>query len=260
MKSGLQRIEATLDQLHAQNVVAQPLPPSRDVVAQLALKSQNPAPTNSSTKTYSFDVRSLAPASQTSNGAAESVAVQPFPVKEQCLQAPNLPKFKLPSFSNHRHAANPGFAMSLLKEMETVVSGWQSELRQIVLEIQEIYLEGPIVDGWLESENRDWRSPAAAKLRHADPDRLMDYAQEIGSNPALMIAHNTPQSGYRLCGLDENGQLWSRPCPPDQLPHVSMAIARYQKLRQLLARKQDLELRLSQFAQDLIGLHSKLQG
>jgi hypothetical protein len=148
--------------------------------------------------------------------------------------------------------------MGLLKEMEAIVGGWQTELQQILMDIQELYLEGPIVDGWLESETGDLRSPAAATLRHADADRLMNFVQDIGSHAALTAPHDSPRKGYRLCGLDADGQLWSRPCPPDQLPHVSLAIARYQKLRQLLARKQDLEARLSHFAQDLIELHSKL--
>ncbi len=38
-----------------------------------------------------------------------------------------------------------------------------------------------------------------------------------------------------------------------------MAIARYQKLRQLLGRKQHLETRLSQLAETLVILHSHIQ-
>ncbi|MDX2214292.1 MAG: hypothetical protein SFY66_13465 [Oculatellaceae cyanobacterium bins.114] len=269
MKSGLQRIEATLNQLHAQSVDPRSQPPSRDAIGQLVLTSQTPASeTLPSLKTYSFDVRSLTRSTSTVNETLASeisnppLKVQPFPVKDHCPQAPNLPKLKRPSFSSHRHAANPGFAMGLLKDMQTIVGGWQAELQQILMEIQELYLEGPIVDGWLESENSEERSPATAPLRHADPDRLMGYVQAIGSHTshtALTATHDSPRKGYRLCGLDADGQLWSRPCPPDQLAHVSLAIARYQKLRQLLARKQELESRLSQLAQDLIEVHSKLQ-
>jgi len=53
--------------------------------------------------------------------------------------------------------------------------------------------------------------------------------------------------------------VWSRPCPSEQIPSVSLAIARYQRLRQLLARKQQLETRLNQLAETLLVLQDHLE-
>ena len=86
----------------------------------------------------------------------------------------------------------------------------------------------------------------------------MDYVEEICTNQGK-VSEQTPRTGYRLCGLDASGKVWTRPCPPEQVPMVSMAIARHQKLRQLLGRKQYLETRLSQLAETLVVLHSKLK-
>ncbi|UBF28411.1 hypothetical protein K9N68_11365 [Kovacikia minuta CCNUW1] len=148
---------------------------------------------------------------------------------------------------------------------------WQDELQQVLRQIQDLYLEGPIVDGWLESyTHQEGEAPA---FRHADVDCLMDYVEKMrGSIPSTIPAETpspssgeVPQAGqhdasagYRLCGLNEDGQLWFRHCPAEQVPSVSLAIARYQRLRILLSRKQHLESRLSQLAETLVGVHGKL--
>jgi hypothetical protein len=189
--------------------------------------------------------------------------VRPFPSQQNGSKTPPLPRPKPPSFSSHRHAVNPNLAIGLLKEVETVVVGWQLALEQTVLEIQAVYIEGPIVDGWLESHPSG--SPqvtqpiGAATLRHAEIDRLMDYVEEICRTPYSTEPNETSRTGYRLCGLDADGQLWSRPCPSQQVPYVSLAIARYQKLRILFAKKQSLENRLNQLIQSLTLLHGQLQ-
>jgi hypothetical protein len=119
-------------------------------------------------------------------------------------------------------------------------------------------MEGPIVDGWLESHAREAKDEGGA-VRHADVDRLMDYVkEELLNQPDAQVTYESPRTGYRLCGLNEDGQFWARPCPPDQVPSVSIAIARHQKLKQLLSRKQDLEVRLSQLSETLIVMHSHL--
>ncbi len=186
-----------------------------------------------------------------------SVAVQPFPTHKNPNKTPTLPKFKSPTFSNHRHAANPALAMNLLEDIQEIVARWQKELQTIVRQIQDIYMEGPIVDGWLESHAREVKETAGT-VRSAEADRLMDYVEEVLNQPDAKVTCETPRTGYRLCGLDAAGQFWARPCPPDQVPSVSLAIARHQKLRQLLSRKEDLETRLSQLAETLIVMHGHL--
>lgn len=187
-----------------------------------------------------------------------SIAVEPFPAHKNSGKSPSLPKFKPSSFSEHRHSANPALAMNLLKEIQGVVGGWQTELQTIVRQIQDIYIDGPIVDGWLESHARQAEEEATG-VRRAEVDRLMDYvlAEPLNQDDAN-VTYESPRTGYRLCGLNADGQFWARPCPPDQVPSISLAIARYQKLRQLLNRKHDLETRLSQLAETLVVLHSHL--
>ncbi|MGV0107714.1 hypothetical protein [Nostoc sp. DSM 114167] len=185
-------------------------------------------------------------------------SVQTFQAEENGNKTPSLPKLKTPTFSNHRHGANPALAMNLLQEIQETVAGWQTELQNILKQIQDIYLEGPIVNGWLESNPTEPEPGGTATLRHAEVDRLMNYVEEICATGGK-VSYQSSITGYRLCGVDDTGKVWSRPCPPDQVPNVSMAIARYQKLRQLLGRKQSLETRLSQLAQTLVVLHSHIQ-
>ncbi|MDZ7949696.1 MULTISPECIES: hypothetical protein [unclassified Nostoc] len=185
-------------------------------------------------------------------------SVQTFQAEENGNKTPSLPKLKTPTFSSHRHGANPALAMNLLQEIQETVAGWQTELQNILKQIQDIYLEGPIVNGWLESNPPEPEPGGTATLRHAEVDRLMNYVEEICATGGK-VSYQSSITGYRLCGVDDTGKVWSRPCPPDQVPNVSMAIARYQKLRQLLGRKQSLETRLSQLAQTLVVLHSHIQ-
>lgn len=200
--------------------------------------------------------------------APKEAIVEPLSASLNEVKAPALPRLKTPSFSSHRNAANPTLAMSLLKEMETTVAGWQEELQQVLRQIQDLYLEGPIVDGWLESYAQ--QEGEAPEFRHADVDCLMNYIEKMKSvsqpdlpqTASLPYGARVPQdgntAGYRLCGLNEDGQLWFRHCPAEQVPAVGMAIARYQRLRLLLSRKQYLETRLSQLAETLVTVHGQL--
>jgi hypothetical protein len=291
MKPGLKRIEATLGQLSDQ-----PLPPTEPLImAQIAQEMAQemaqdwvniPTAKPKALQSFPLPPDSLQPASQPPESAQsfhrpasppqlEQISPQILPQKpakpagssrgKKAAGAPTRtdtlpqPKAKPPSFSSHRHALNPNLAVGLLKEVESVVISWQLQLEQTVLEIQALYLEGPIVDGWLESHPVDspqvMQSVGAATLRHAEIERLMDYVEEICRTAQTPEA----RTGYRLCGLDADGQLWSRPCPSQQVPYVGMAVARYQKLRILLARKQTLETRLHRLIQNLTLLHSQMQ-
>ncbi|NJM57972.1 MAG: hypothetical protein HC857_11805 [Synechococcales cyanobacterium RU_4_20] len=59
--------------------------------------------------------------------------------------------------------------------------------------------------------------------------------------------------------MDKTGQVWRKLCPPDQLPLVSLAIARHQKLRLLLNQKESIDRRLQQLAQTLTVLRGRLR-
>ncbi|NJN85075.1 MAG: hypothetical protein HC881_00495 [Leptolyngbyaceae cyanobacterium SL_7_1] len=147
---------------------------------------------------------------------ANPEAVRPLSLPTQTEPVPELPRFKLPHFGQHRHITNPEFALGLLKEMEGIVVGWQKELQQVLLKIQDLYLEGSVIDGWLESKPYEPQAHGASVLRHAEIDRLMDYVEEICNPTAIKFESIRP--GYRLCGLDADGRPWSRPCPAERVP------------------------------------------
>lgn len=215
-------------------------------------------------KTYSYKI---APAPGTSTPTAKT-GVQPFPTQASASKLPLLPRSKRPTLSSHRHDANPALAIKVLQDICTAVDGWHQSLRQILLDIQALYLEGPMVEGWLEAVNPSADSPKVSQpfdptvLRHADPqdlggyvDRLCNQVDTTASRPPDV----PPSSGaYRLCSLDSDGQLQCQPCPADQLLSVSQAIARHQRLRQLLNDKQYLEAKLKRAVESLTQVRSDL--
>ncbi len=254
MKAGIKRIEATLHDLG-----------TRSMTENSNASSSTPQPLSFRISTTSEEnTTDTQPTSENQTEVQENISphdnsVQTFQAEDNDGRTPSLPKFKVPSFSSHRNGANPTLALSLLEEIQQITLAWQQELQKIIRQIQDIYLEGPIVNGWLESYSSNPSQPrGTAALRHAEVDRLMDYVEEICSqqdNPP----GSSKRAGYRLCGLDDSGQVWSRPCPSEEVAGVSMAIARHQKLRQMLGRKQYLETRLSQLAESLVILHGHIQ-
>ncbi len=166
---------------------------------------------------------------------------------------PLLPRGKRPSFSSHRNDANAALALDLLADVEAAIVGWHDSLRQILLEIQKLYMAGPIVEGWLESVNRSESPPdlaeQAAVLRHGDAEQVAAYVEKLAQQPPAVEMKQSTQ--YRLCRLDAEGQLHCQVCPPEQLGIISQAIARNQQLRQLLNQKHYLEARLKRAAEAL---------
>ncbi len=273
MNAGLKRIEATLHDLGNRGTASAAetgdsttkRPFSFRISVGANESTENPqTPSsqdeelNTQGQTVDWGVNTESDYSSQENFFPHHDSVQTFPAQDNGGKTPSLPKLKTPSFSSHRHGANPALAMNLLQEIQETVAGWQTELQDILNQIQDIYLEGPIVNGWLESNPTEPEPGGTATLRHAEVDRLMNYVEEICATGGK-VSYQSSITGYRLCGVDDAGKVWSRPCPPDQVPNVSMAIARYQKLRQLLGRKQSLETRLSQLAQTLVVLHSHIQ-
>jgi len=208
-------------------------------------------------------------AATASNPVPRQTHPQPTVLPPTLPGTPRLPRVKTAGFTSHRNAANPGLALNLLKELQTRVEEWQQELHQVLRQIQDVYLEGPIIEGWLESyASQDGELPA---FRHAEVDCLLNYVEKltqevVPTNPSPPLQpevshHEATQAagaGYRLCGLNEDGQLWFCHCPPEQIPAVSLAIVRYQRLQVLLTRKDVLEKRLIQLSETLVGVHSQV--
>ena len=117
-----------------------------------------------------------------------------------------------------------------------------------------------------------------ALFRHGDADDLMNYlsalesamleggalvdsvAADVGQSAIAQSDNNQSgnnQSGnsssqYYLCRLTSSGQIQTEQCPQEQVPMLSMAIARYRRLNQLTKQKQAIETKL-QAIMDLLG-------
>lgn len=263
MKAGLKRIEATLQDLDIR--VTNPIDENDDSNDSLqeSLSFRIGTPTSESNQEVTESSQEIPEQTSTDEAVKDFLeqdkSVRAFSANDEEDKAPSLPKFKTPSFSSHRNAPNPALASNVLQEIQDIVAGWQAELHKIVRQIQDLYLQGPIVNGWLESHEKQPQPEATATLRHAEVDRLMDYVEEICAEQEAQPHKESPRTGYRLCGLDASGEVWSRDCPPEQVPSVSMAIARYQQLRQFLERKQKLENRLNQLSETLIVLYGHIK-
>lgn len=249
MKPELNRISAAINQAASRGPTLPPAVLNTMTFHQpgVAHSSRLSQAKSTAPKSFSFKLEPKVKSEETEAKAT----VQPFPV-QSTSDAPNLPRLKPASFSSHRNSINPALAMNLLKEIEAMVTEWQAELKQVLQQIQGLYLEGPIVDGWLEA------SPSTqSESLDATP---MNALNLVGKQPTVDPWQPLPGVQYRLCGLGSDGQLWSRPCPTDQLGSVSLAIARYQKLRQLLGRKQQLETRLGQLSETFQVVCDHLKG
>lgn len=280
MSHKLKRITAALEQSESQKhkrpaivlpspvAVAPSLPPE-PVLPNMASPSVPSKP-------CSFEIQAEPPREATSTStptplvesapepASETALTKPtgvpaFPVaRPDGPKVPTLPKVATPEISRYLPGVDPDLVLNVLKEIQATLLQWRMELEQIMLNIQALYEEGPIIDGWLESLPPHASEPVS--LRHAEISDLIDYV-EATTNPQRTATYSHPSSrvAYRVCGLDESGKLWERPCPPEQVPAVSLAIARYQKLRQLINRKHLLEDRLNQFASTLVVVHSQIK-
>lgn len=140
---------------------------------------------------------------------------------EGAIAEPLFMPFASPASANPASMpVNAALAVSLLQEMQSTLNGWQTVLQTLTLQVEAIYAEGPMVDGWLEIEENS--------------------------------------GGYCLCGLSETGQPWVRDCPAEQVPDVSLAIARFQRFQHILGRKRKMESRLARLTEALIELHGQV--
>lgn len=176
------------------------------------------------------------------------------PATSPATHLPSLPKGHRPSLTSHRNDANATRAMDLLDQVDTTLSQWHQDLRQVLDEIQAVYLAGPIIEGWLEAgtlEPNTGHAPSGqahtSLLRHGDPAHLATYVEQL-TQPAATPSPRGGATQYRLCSLDADGRLQCQPCPPDQLGAISQGIARHQQLRTLVQRKQALETSLQKAA------------
>jgi hypothetical protein len=242
MKSDLKRIEATLQHLELISTASSPKPAATRKVNALPRK-----------RSYSFEICGAAQqrhdsVQQLSNSPEQTPSevtlisatsnLQPDPAQQSSHKEPTLPKFN--SGTSPADSSSNSAAKMLLPDY-TDVAACQAELQQIVRQITDLYMEGPIVDGWLESHQ--CTAEPINVTRCDEVEQRVDYVKAYSFEQG--ISCESPHAAYHLCGFDAVGQKWSRPCPLAQLPSVSIAIARYQYLQQLLKRKHYFETCLS---------------
>jgi len=209
------------------------------------------------------------------------------------LSAVQLPPIDTAPFMSGRHEVNPAIALNLLRDIQTAITQWQAQQRQVIAAMRALYDQGPMVDGWLESTVSSQTNPAQSQptknadssatiLRHGDADALMQYVESLeGSHsqhlaPESVSEPNTnrdpksqspvsaeapPQQGqseYWLCRLNDNGSVHSQRCPPEQMAVVGSAIARFQKFKQLKLQQQTLEVKLQEAVDSLTGFRDHL--
>ncbi len=158
-----------------------------------------------------------------------------------------LARLEVPKFTHFRQNSNPSLAAHMLQEMYKMVMQWQGELQDIEQSIQKITATGPTLAAWLESRNF---KPGVTGEPIPTPYTTVDV---------LGLTAVDARAGYRLCGLDEHGKLWTRPCLMSEILSVSMAIARYQQVKVLIDRREKIEYRISQIIEDLVYLRLKLE-
>jgi hypothetical protein len=156
-------------------------------------------------------------------------------------------RVKTPRFGHLQQDANPQLAIHLLQEIHQLTLNWQSKLTAVNAQIVELSASGPTLAAWLES-----RSFKTNVLGQPIPT---PYTQVDPHHPEPI----DPDANYRLCGLDEKGELWMRPCPLSEILAVSMAIARYQQLRDLTQKRHQLETKVRQVLETLVHLRMELE-
>jgi hypothetical protein len=170
-----------------------------------------------------------------------SISFQILPVAPKAeLPPPPAPKndrLQLPQFPVGSVEMSPvgetTVERSPIEQLLIEQSRSAQSLEQVVRQIQALYHEGPIVDGWIDA------APTAPELDDEVEEIVFERPDLSCESDASLSLTN-----YHVCGVDESGQQWSYPCPVDQLLELSVAIARYHKLQELLAQKRQLEERL----------------
>jgi hypothetical protein len=156
-------------------------------------------------------------------------------------------KVQIPKFSNFRQDANPILAAHMLQEIYKMLMQWQQELQEIEQKSMDITTSGTILAAWLESKTS---KPGSTGATIPTPYTAIDV---------IALTAIDDRASYRLCGLDEYGKLWTRPCSMAEILNVSQAIARYQQLKDLTDRKEQVEQHIRQVLEDLVHLRLKLE-
>lgn len=187
MKAELKRIEATLQQTGTIKPTSDPEP------AATAKTQTRPA--------YSFEIysatqkRHLPPRQQSSHATQHTSSEDSSAISVQSAQISAHPEPQLPNFNRsskyHRHVSRPIRPPWL--EAPTDVVACQKHLQQIVHQIQTIYQEGPIVNGWLESSGH--KLEPTTQLSRESSEYRTEYVAAACSFDQGRVTCESPRAG-----------------------------------------------------------------
>jgi len=239
--------------------------PSLPAVKPSSSSKPSPAPTRQATIAPPSTISPVVSDRETSDRVVPQ-SLQPSPANYHPLQQPEafassvvadadllaMPQFQLSPSDLQPTQPVPLTAMNLLRDIEAAIIGWQSALHRVLSQIQQLYSDGPMIDGWLESTSPD-QTPHKAKPLRLQPEDDAQWSQYQGQN------NYNPEPIYYVCGYTETGELWSRPCPTEQIANISLAISRYQKLQDLLRYKKTIEHYLAELARTILEFHGQVR-
>lgn len=160
-----------------------------------------------------------------------------------------------------------------------IVSGWLASEASLNAAVKYSNRSGSGEQQGRTQPSQNLETVDVALFRHGDTNDLMNYLSALESavlengksannssapssatiDPQVLSTDShTRSSGtgspskYYLCRLTSCGQIQTEHCPADQVPVLSMAIARYRRLNQLIKRKQTIETKL-QAVIDVLG-------
>ncbi|NHC35890.1 hypothetical protein [Scytonema millei] len=192
------------------------------------LKQSTTEPSPVTDRPLSFQILPVAPKVDLPPPSAESE-------RPHSPQSPQLPQFSTSS-------VEPSPTTTI--QVERSPSAPIVDLERIAQRIQALYYEGPIVDAWIDSY------PTAPESDDEIEEIVFERPDLLTTDSSGSLDRSLSPTSYRVCGFDASGEQWSYPCPLDQLLELSVAIARYHKIQELLAQKRQLE---SQIESNAIG-------
>lgn len=154
-----------------------------------------------------------------------------------------------------------------------VVSGWLASEASLNAAVKYSNRTGQVEQHNPAQTKRSFEDVDLALFRHGDANDLMNYLSALENTvlangratdktsstswpttqgqPGALPKEALPDppanhrgSQYYLCRLTSCGTIQTEQCPPDQVPVLSMAIARYRRLNQLVKQKQAIETKL----------------
>ncbi len=207
-----------------------------------------------------LDRPSSPPAQPSLYDRSAQISSEPTPLAAENTDISAMPRFQLSQSDLQATLPVPVTAMNLLRDIEAAVIGWQSALHRVLSQIQQLYSDGPMIDGWLESASPEQPQHRAKQLR-AELEDAAIWGNHYGNHPGTHQGHHNyiPEPTYYVCGHTETGEFWSRPCPPEQVASISLAISRYQKLQEYLRYKQTIEHHLAELAKTILEFHGQVR-